>query len=92
MRNGDGEDRKRQETQQAAENPPTGDETWWAGLGWPGGVLLLTAGVGLLLWLLITGKTADDNWSAYYGVGKVLAVGCVVTGTALLAHRRKRNG
>ncbi|WP_328332576.1 MULTISPECIES: hypothetical protein [unclassified Streptomyces] len=76
---------------QEAENPPISDEPWWAGLGRPGGVLLVAAGIALLLWLLLTGKTADGDWSFYYGAGKVLAIGCVVAGTGLVSRRRRRD-
>ncbi|WP_327294662.1 MULTISPECIES: hypothetical protein [unclassified Streptomyces] len=85
MRNGEGDGGGPQE----AENPPVSDEPWWAGLGRTGGVLLVAAGIALLLWLLLTGKTAGDDWTLYYRAGKILAIGCVVAGTGLLSRRRR---
>ncbi|MFF9349231.1 hypothetical protein [Streptomyces sp. NPDC014734] len=67
---------------------PGGDAPWWAGLGPAGGVALAVSGAGLLLWLVLRGDAADDDWSRYYGAGKVLAIGCVIAGTTLLARRR----
>ncbi|MEV7794222.1 hypothetical protein AB0O68_19900 [Streptomyces sp. NPDC087512] len=46
------------------------------------------SGAGLLLWLVLSGATADDDWSGYYAAGKILAIGCVIAGTALLSRRR----
>ncbi|MFD4632341.1 hypothetical protein ACFVYR_30675 [Streptomyces sp. NPDC058284] len=88
MRDGEADRGERQ----GDEDPRTGDEPWWAGLGWPGGVFFVVVGVALLLWLLLSGQTDDDDWSAYYGAGKVLAIGCVVAGTTLVARGRGRNG
>ncbi|MFC4328005.1 hypothetical protein ACFPC0_09200 [Streptomyces andamanensis] len=65
-----------------------GDGPWWAGLGPVGGAVLAVCGAGLLLWLVLRGADADDDWSRYYGAGKILAIGCVVAGTTLLARRR----
>ncbi|WP_154693857.1 hypothetical protein [Streptomyces mutabilis] len=45
-------------------------------------------GVALLSWLFSTGNSVGDDWAGPYGVGKVVAVGCAVGGTALLARRR----
>ncbi|EYT78770.1 hypothetical protein CF54_35200 [Streptomyces sp. Tu 6176] len=64
------------------------DGPWWAGLGPVGGAVLAVCGAGLLLWLVLRGADADDDWSRYYGAGKILAIGCVVAGTTLLARRR----
>ncbi|WP_329164911.1 hypothetical protein OG204_04785 [Streptomyces sp. NBC_01387] len=73
---------------QDTEPAPTGDAPWWAGLGPTGGVVLIVSGIGLLLWLILRGGTADDDWSHYYGASKILAIGCVIAGTTLLARRR----
>lgn len=73
---------------QDIEPAPAGGASWWAGLGLTGGVLLTVSGTGLLLWLILRGGTDDNDWSHYYGAGKILAIGCVVAGTTLLARRR----
>ncbi|MET8747299.1 hypothetical protein [Streptomyces sp. NPDC004728] len=46
------------------------------------------SGIGLLLCLILRGGTDDDDWSHYYGAGKILAIGCVIAGTTFLARRR----
>ncbi|MEU5732201.1 MULTISPECIES: hypothetical protein [Streptomyces] len=46
------------------------------------------SGIGLLSWLILHGGTADNDWSRYYGAGKIMAIGCVIVGTTLLARRR----
>ncbi|GAA4100084.1 hypothetical protein GCM10022284_43490 [Streptomyces hundungensis] len=73
-----------------AATPPPGDAPWWAGLGLTGGIVLVAIGVGLLLWLVWGGRAATEDWHQYYGAAKVLAIGCVITGTTLLASRRER--
>lgn len=73
---------------QESEPVTAADAPWWAGLRLTGGVVLAACGAGLLLWLVLRGSPADDDWSHYYGAGKVLAIGCVVAGTTLLARRR----
>ncbi|MEV7323451.1 hypothetical protein [Streptomyces sp. NPDC093970] len=70
------------------EPAPSADAPWWAGIGLPGGVVLVVCGSALLLWLVVGGGA---TWSSRYGAAKVLAVGTVVTGTALLARRRERD-
>nr|WP_202437912.1 hypothetical protein [Streptomyces sp. SID5910] len=70
------------------EPAPTGDAPWWAGLRLTGGLVLAASGLGLLVWLLLSGGTADNDWSGYYAASKVLAIGCVVVGTTLLSRRR----
>ncbi|MER6851328.1 hypothetical protein AB0A81_37535 [Streptomyces flaveolus] len=75
-------DRARGQDTDAADAP------WWAGFGPAGGVALLVSGLGLLLWLVLGTGTAGSDWSRSYGAGKILAIGCVVAGTALLARRR----
>lgn len=73
---------------QDTEPAPTGDAPWWARLRLTGGVVLAASGTGLLLWLILRGGTGDDDWSHYYGASKILAIGCVIVGTTLLARRR----
>ncbi|MET9532379.1 hypothetical protein ABZY02_17680 [Streptomyces sp. NPDC006649] len=70
---------------------PTGGGPWWAGIGLMGGVILVVSGVGLLLLLVWAGSNAADDWALYYGAGKVVAIGCVIAGTTLLARRRERD-
>ncbi|MFF8592991.1 hypothetical protein ACF061_16430 [Streptomyces sp. NPDC015220] len=48
------------------------------------------AGLSLLAWLFLGGHSADEEWGAYYGAGKVVAIGAVIAGTALVS--RGRNG
>jgi hypothetical protein len=54
-------------------------------------VILIVSGLGLLLWLILRGDTADSDWSRYYGAGKILAIGCVIAGTTLLARRGRHD-
>ncbi|TWV55565.1 hypothetical protein FRZ03_07655 [Streptomyces misionensis] len=63
---------------------------WWAGLGPLGGGILVLAGLSLLAWLFLGGHSADEEWGAYYGAGKAVAIGAVIAGTALVS--KGRNG
>lgn len=76
---------------QDAGNPRTADGPWWAGLGLMGAGILGASGVGLLLWLILGGSGAADDWSSFYGAGKILAIGSVVAGTTVVARRRERD-
>ncbi len=78
-------DRERGE---GAASAAPGGAPWWAGLRVAGGVVLAVIGAGLLVWLVLRGDSADEDWARYYGAGKVLAIGCVIAGTALVARRR----
>lgn len=69
----------------------TEGDPWWTGLGLIGGLVLLVAGVGLLLWLVWGGSAVADDWSQYYGAAKVVAIGCVIAGTTLLTRLRERD-
>lgn len=71
------------------ETRPAADAPWWAGLGLVGGVVLVAIGGALLLWLM-WGGTDGDGWSPYYGAAKVLAIGVVIAGTALMTRGRAR--
>ncbi|WP_432091315.1 hypothetical protein [Streptomyces sp. NRRL F-5630] len=51
-------------------------------------MVLVVIGAGLFVWLVLRGDSADEDWARYYGAGKVLAIGCVIAGTALVARRR----
>ncbi|MFJ9041834.1 hypothetical protein ACIRF8_35370 [Streptomyces sp. NPDC102406] len=73
------------------EVSPNEDAPWWAGLGPTGGVVLVAVGLALLLWLVWGGTSATDDWYQYYGAAKVIAIGCVIAGTTLLARRRERD-
>ncbi|WP_063787086.1 hypothetical protein [Streptomyces sp. NBRC 110028] len=80
----------RSERGQDTDTTVTEDNPWWAGMGAAGGSLLVVVGVGLLLWSSVTGNAGGDNWALSYGAGKVLAIGCVVAGAALLGRYRRR--
>lgn len=67
---------------------PAGPEPWWAGLKPAAGVALVVCGGALLLWLLLRGNGVEEHWGAYFGTGKVVALGLVVAGTPLVARRR----
>jgi hypothetical protein len=73
------------------ETPASADGPWWAGLGLVGGAVLVAIGAGLLLWLVWGAGNDGDDWSRYYGPAKILAIGCVIGGTTLLARRRERD-
>ncbi|MBT2413330.1 hypothetical protein J7I94_22660 [Streptomyces sp. ISL-12] len=63
-------------------------QPWWAGLRPVGGAAVLAVGAALLLWLVLSGKSFDEDWASYYGAGRVAAIGCVVAGVSLLTRRR----
>ncbi|GLX48969.1 hypothetical protein Shyhy01_19190 [Streptomyces hygroscopicus subsp. hygroscopicus] len=69
-------------------SPPAALAPWWAGLGPLGGGILVVTGLSLLAWLFLGGHSADEEWGLYYGAGKVVAIGAVIAGTALVSRGR----
>ncbi|MFI9614564.1 hypothetical protein ACIHCM_23355 [Streptomyces sp. NPDC052023] len=63
-------------------------EAWWAGLGPVGGVILLLAGLGVLVWIFLDLPGARGPHLSYEAA-KIVAIGAVVAGTTLLARRKK---
>ncbi|MET8468599.1 hypothetical protein ABZY90_33260 [Streptomyces sp. NPDC006422] len=64
---------------------------WWADLGAWGAVALIAFGALAAAWVTLRLPGTPDNLaSGYYGAAKVLAIGMVVAGTALLGRRRTR--
>nr|WP_285555070.1 hypothetical protein [Streptomyces hygroscopicus] len=41
-----------------------------------------------MAWLFLGGHSADEEWGLYYGAGKVVAIGAVIAGTALVSRGR----
>ncbi|WP_016905822.1 hypothetical protein [Streptomyces xiaopingdaonensis] len=68
-----------------AEEASGVDSPWWAGFKPLGGVLLIVVGLGWVAWALLSGP---DSFMSAYGASKVVAIGCVVIGSALLPRRR----
>ncbi|WP_019544597.1 hypothetical protein [Streptomyces sulphureus] len=68
-----------------AEGEPVVDSPWWAGFKPLGGVLLIVVGLGWAAWVLLSGP---GSFMSAYGASKIVAVGCVVVGGALLPRRR----
>ncbi|WP_037853456.1 hypothetical protein [Streptomyces sp. NRRL S-340] len=66
-------------------------EPWWAGLGTWGAVALIAFGGLAIIWVsLRLPGTPEELATGYYGAAKVVAVGLVVAGGALLGHLRTR--
>ncbi|MFG2228148.1 hypothetical protein [Streptomyces sp. NPDC048644] len=75
------------------DDRPAGDGPWWAGIGPVGAVGLIVAGAAVGLWFFLRlPGTPDEPGTAFYGVAKILAIGLVLAGTALLGRLRARAG
>ncbi|MFI7102816.1 hypothetical protein ACIBK8_26060 [Streptomyces sp. NPDC050161] len=75
------------------DDRPAGDGPWWAGTGPVGAVGLIVAGAGLGLWFTLRlPGTPDEPGTASYGAAKILAIGLVLAGTALMGRLRARAG
>ncbi|MCZ9346801.1 hypothetical protein NGM37_54785 [Streptomyces sp. TRM76130] len=53
-----------------------------------GGAVVLVTGAAVLLWLVLSGKSFDEDRASCYGAVRVVAIGCVVAGASLLVGRR----
>ncbi|BDM67454.1 hypothetical protein HEK616_09410 [Streptomyces nigrescens] len=64
---------------------------WWAGLGPIGAMVLILGGVVWAVWsfLRLPGD-AQGQALGYYRAGRVIAIGLVIAGTALLGRMRAR--
>ncbi|MEW2298263.1 hypothetical protein ABZ719_37235 [Streptomyces sp. NPDC006743] len=66
-------------------------EPWWAGLGTWGAVALIVFGGLAIIWVsLRLPGTPEELATGYYGAAKVVAIGLVVAGGALLGRLRTR--
>ncbi|MFD7441056.1 hypothetical protein [Streptomyces sp. NPDC059909] len=64
---------------------------WWAELGTLGAVALIVFGVLAAAWVFLRLPGTPENLATgYYGAAKVLAIGLVIAGSALLGRRRTR--
>ncbi|QLJ02613.1 hypothetical protein HZZ00_17340 [Streptomyces sp. NEAU-sy36] len=68
-----------------------GPVPWWADLGAWGAVALMVFGAlaAAWVWLRLPG-TPEELATGYYGAAKVVAIGLVIGGSALLNRRRSR--
>ncbi|WNI30662.1 hypothetical protein [Streptomyces sp. ITFR-6] len=62
---------------------------WWWGIGPVGAVLLIVVGIVGTLWVFVWSDAMDDT-TAGYQAGKVIAIGLVLLGTAVLERFRSR--
>jgi hypothetical protein len=72
------------------DDGPHHQAPWWWGVGPVGAVLLVVAGVGALVWLYVGPSGISDNPGAGYGAGKVVCIGLVLAGGAVLERFRSR--
>ncbi|MCO8303669.1 hypothetical protein [Streptomyces sp. RKCA744] len=64
---------------------------WWWGIGPLGAVGLIVSGIAVALWSAFGLPGSSDTPALdLYGAGKVIAIGMVVGGTALLGNLRRR--
>lgn len=64
---------------------------WWWGLGPIGAVGLVVLGIAAVVWsFLHLPGTADNQATDYYQASRIVAIGLVVAGTALLGRIRSR--
>ncbi|MEU1669761.1 hypothetical protein ABZ547_40490 [Streptomyces sparsogenes] len=81
-------------TEQRTDRPdaPRHDASpWWWGLGPVGGALLVVAGVLAGAWVFLELPGAPgESATGYYGAARVVAIGLVVGGGALLGRGRAR--
>ncbi|MFJ1897012.1 MULTISPECIES: hypothetical protein [unclassified Streptomyces] len=62
---------------------------WWWGIGPVGAVLLIVAGIAGTLWVFVWSDAADDT-TAGYQTSRVIAIGLVILGAAVLERFRSR--
>ncbi|MCB5910840.1 hypothetical protein [Streptomyces pinistramenti] len=75
------------------DDRPVGDGPWWVGVGPIGAVVLIVVGIVGEAWVVFRWPgLPDEPDTAYYGVSRVLAIGLVLAGTALLGRLRTRAG
>ncbi|MGW8378021.1 hypothetical protein [Streptomyces sp. ODS28] len=78
----------RTDTAGSAEHPQA---PWWADLGLPGGILLIVLGAALGVSLVLFSENWQDSDTLpnLYGVARVVAIGLVVGGGALVTRRKR---
>lgn len=68
-------------------------EPWWAGTGTWGAVALIVVGGVAAAWVFLgLPGTSDEVAQGYLQAARVIAVGSVIAGCALLGRRRARAG
>ncbi|WP_030545173.1 hypothetical protein [Streptomyces albus] len=66
---------------------------WWAGMGTWGAVALIVFGGVAAAWVFLRlPGTSEEVTQGYYQAARVVAVGSVIAGCALLGRRRARAG
>ncbi|NSC20163.1 hypothetical protein FM076_02630 [Streptomyces albus subsp. chlorinus] len=68
------------------------DAPWWAGLGPVGGAVLIVLGLGAALFLFLGGFDPEGDVTMLHGAAKVVAIGAVVAGGALISRSRRGGG
>lgn len=80
------------ETRQEEHRTAGAGEPWWAGFGAVGGVALIVCGAALGVSFVLF----SDDWQSVdglmelYSAARVVAIGLVVAGAALLSRRKRR--
>ncbi|GAB2881666.1 hypothetical protein [Streptomyces mayteni] len=68
------------------------DTPWWGGLGLVGGALLIVGGLAAAGVLLLADIDSDSGPTGIYGTSRLVVIGLVVAGGALVAKHRRRGG
>ncbi|MFJ9410459.1 hypothetical protein [Streptomyces sp. NPDC101393] len=77
---------------QQADERADGTGPWWTELGTWGAVALIAFGGLAAAWVFFRLPGTPENLATgYYGAAKVIAIGLVLTGTALLGRVRARS-
>ncbi|MBO8192758.1 hypothetical protein ITI46_13930 [Streptomyces oryzae] len=67
---------------------PTGYGPWWSELNAVGGIVLILLGIGTAVFLFLGPWKPQEHLGVLHGAAKIVAIGLVVAGTALMARRR----
>ncbi|WP_405975931.1 hypothetical protein OG496_51400 [Streptomyces sp. NBC_00988] len=77
--------------QERSDDRPHPESPWWWGLGPIGAVGLVVLGIAAVVWsFLHLPGTAENQATDYYRASRIVAIGLVVAGTALLGRIRTR--
>ncbi|MFI5881176.1 hypothetical protein [Streptomyces sp. NPDC051554] len=77
--------------QERSDDRPHLESPWWWGLGPIGAVGLVVLGIAAVVWsFLHLPGTAENQATDYYRASRIVAIGLVVAGTALLGRIRTR--
>lgn len=74
------------------EGPVPGQGPWWTSLGTWGAVALIVTGILAAAWVFLRpSDTSQELAQGYYQAAKVVAIGLVIAGSALLNRVRTRS-